>query len=75
MKRGLIPSQIGLTERVRPQGDIRLSWQAFIDAQIERDEAIMWSKQPKGELRAERTPLLERIRDSLPRFSLRGLIP
>lgn len=38
MKRGLIPSQIGFAERVRPQGEIQLVWESLIREQLERDE-------------------------------------
>ena len=41
---GLIPAQIGLASHVRPQGAIRLSWEAFVQEQVERDDLIRWAQ-------------------------------
>lgn len=43
---GLIPSQLGFAARVRPQGAIQASWEAFLKEQIERDEAIRYAATP-----------------------------
>lgn len=37
--KGLIPSQIGFAERVRPQGDMGVVWEEVIKRQVEIDEA------------------------------------
>ena len=66
---GLIPAQIGLAAKVRPQGALKASWEAFVAEQVERDEA----------LRAEPVRPLLKVREQVPRFALaeffRGCLP
>lgn len=43
----LIATQIGLAQKVRPQGAIRASWEAFLSEQLERDDAIRFAEEDR----------------------------
>ena len=66
-KRGLVPSQIGLAEKVRPQGMVAASWQAYLESLIEKEEAVRYAKEDR--------PLLPDTTQSArnPFFSLKAL--
>jgi hypothetical protein len=44
MKRGLIPEQIGLATKVRPEGYAKISWEAWLTEQVEREDLREWAR-------------------------------
>ena len=46
--KGMVQTQLGYAEKVRPQGDIAPAWQAFLERQIEIDEARRYQEEERA---------------------------
>ncbi len=70
--RGLIPTQLGLSERINPQGYYKVMWNKMVQDQIDRDDMLAWARrEEERELREEqcevsRWDLLGQFRALLP---------
>lgn len=70
--KGLIQQQLGLAERIAPQGYTKVLWEEFIRQQVERDDMLAWAKrEEERELREEqcevsRWDLLGQLRALIP---------